>query len=279
MRSLRAWPLLCCALAAGAANAAAEIGVVTLVEGGASVLRGATWYKLAAGVRVEDGDIVAAQDRAQVQVEAAGGSAFNLVGPGTLYFAPVPRTGPLQVAFPRGWLKAAIGPPGLRLDMAVFDATTADAIVVAHAQPAAAELFVEAGGARLADAGPRAGDASARDAKRGEHWSKAAGAAFVTVPRAPKPFVDAMPRHFVDPLPALASKVAGSRPALVVDHEVTYAEAEPWLAGRDRALFEKRSAGRLRDPAFRKAVEPHVARYPAWDRILHPEKYAPKAAN
>jgi hypothetical protein len=33
---------------------------------------------------------------------------------------------------------------------------------------------------------------------------------------------------------------------------------------------------RLRDPVFRKAVAPHAARYPMWDRILNPEKYAPK---
>ena len=66
------------------------------------------------------------------------------------------------------------------------------------------------------------------------------------------------------------------RPTLVADHEITYAEAEPWLAGRDRAVFEKRFASRLRDPAFRSAVLPNVARYPSWDRQLHPEKYAPK---
>jgi len=41
-------------------------------------------------------------------------------------------------------------------------------------------------------------------------------------------------------------------------------------------VFERRFASRLRDPAFRKAVEPNIARYPSWDRMLHPEKYAPK---
>jgi hypothetical protein len=57
---------------------------------------------------------------------------------------------------------------------------------------------------------------------------------------------------------------------------VTYAEAEPWLSGPDRVAFEKRFAVRLKDPAFRKAAEPGLARHPAWDRMLHPEKYAPK---
>ena len=76
-----------------------------------------------------------------------------------------------------------------------------------------------------------------------------------------------MPRNYIDPLPVLAARLK-SKPALVVDHDITYAEAEPWLAGSDRAVFEKRFASRLRDPAFRKAVEPNVARYPSWDR--HP---------
>ncbi len=81
--------------------------------------------------------------------------------------------------------------------------------------------------------------------------------------------------NYLDPLPSLASRIK-SKPALVADHDITYAEAEPWLAGKDRAAFEKRFAVRLRDPVFRKAVAPHVARYPMWDRILNPEKYAPK---
>jgi len=67
-----------------------------------------------------------------------------------------------------------------------------------------------------------------------------------------------------------------AKPDLVVDHDITYAEALPWLAGRDRATFERRFAVRLRDPAFRKAAEGDIARYPLWDRQLHPEKYAPK---
>ena len=79
----------------------------------------------------------------------------------------------------------------------------------------------------------------------------------------------------VDPLPSLASRIK-SKPALVADHDITFAEAEPWLAGKDRAVFEKRFVARLRDPVFRKAVAPTVARYPMWDRILNPEKYAPK---
>jgi hypothetical protein len=124
---------------------------------------------------------------------------------------------------------------------------------------------------------PSGGDGPARDVKAGEYGSKSATGTFTTAPRAPRVFIDAMPRHFVDPLPALATRIK-TKPTLVVDHEITYSEAEPWLAGRDRAVFEKRFASRLRDPAFRNAARPNLARYPAWDRLLNPEKYAPKTA-
>ena len=161
----------------------------------------------------------------------------------------------------------------MRVRTATFEVEIADGIVVMRADAAAAEVFVEVGSARLVER-----DRHARDAKRGEYWRKSAGAA-VREPaaRARRRSSTRLPRNFLDPLPVLAARLK-SKPGLVVDHEITYAEAEPWLAGRDRAAFERRFASRLRDPAFRRAVEPHRRRYPSWDRMLHPEKYAPKPA-
>ena len=137
-------------------------------------------------------------------------------------------------------------------------------------------LFVEAGDGEVVEVAASGADGPPRDAKRGEYFrARPRPARITTVARAPKAFVDAMPRAYIDPLPVLAARLK-SPPALVVDHEITYAEAEPWLAGRDRAVFERRFTSRLRDPAFRSAVMPNAARYPSWDRILNPEKYEPK---
>lgn len=264
-------------LVSGVADAATEVGVVTLVEGTARVLRGPTWYKLAAGTRVEEGDIVEALDRAQVQLELTAGSAANLVGPGSIYVMPV-KAGPPVLTVPNGWLKVAAKPPGVRVHTLPFDVVTADGTVVIRSLGPIADFFVEAGSARLVEMSATGADGPSHDAKRGEYWAKPTAAGpFTSVPRAPAPFVDAMPRHFHDLLPALAANLK-SKPVLVVDHEITFAEAEPWLTGRDRTVFERRFASRLRDPAFRKAVEPTIARYPSWDRMLHPEKYAPKPA-
>ena len=47
MTAWRAWLPIGMTLLSAAAHAATEVGVVTLVDGSARVLRGATWYKLA----------------------------------------------------------------------------------------------------------------------------------------------------------------------------------------------------------------------------------------
>ena len=259
------------------AGAAAETGVVTLVEGGGRVLRGATWYKLVVGTRVEDADIIEALDRSQAQIEFTAGSIADLVGAGKVYLVPAAARAPTLLNMPAGWLKIVAKPPGLRVRTLAVDLVVVDGILVVHASGPAVDYFVESGSGRLIEMTPNGVDGPARDVKSGEYGSKSATGAFSTAQRAPKAFVDAMPRHFVDPLPALATRIK-SKPTLVVDHEITYAEAEPWLSGRDRALFEKRFASRLRDPAFRTAVQPNLARYPTWDRLLNPEKYAPKPA-
>jgi hypothetical protein len=278
MKTSLAWLPLSLVLLCAAANAAADMGVVTLVEGSARLLRGATWYKLVAGTRVEEADIIEASDRSQAQIELAAEPIFDLVGAGKVYLVPVgTRSAPGIISLPQGWLKIAVKPPGLRLRTTAFDVVVADGILVVHANGPAVDFFVESGSGKLIELTPNGADGPARDVKVGEYWSKSATGVFTTVPRVPKVFVDAMPRHFVDPLPTLAARLK-SKPALVVDHEITYAEAEPWLAGRDRAAFEKRFASRLRDPVFRKAALPNLARYPAWDRMLNPEKYAPKDA-
>jgi hypothetical protein len=260
---------------ATAVQAAVEVGKVTLADGSARVLRGATWYKLAAGLRTEEGDIVALADRGRVQIEFVNGTIANIADGAALYVAPAGKSGGRLLELPAGWLKLAAEAPGVRVRTPPFDAVTGDGVLVVRAQPAAAEVFVEAGSANLVEVAASGADGVAREAKRGEHWSRPAGGAFTTVAGAPKAFVESLPRGYTDALFVLAPKVK-TRPALVVDHEITYDEAQPWLEGRDRVAFERRFAVRLRDPAFRRAVEPHLARHPAWDRQLHPEKYKPK---
>ncbi len=276
MKSWLTWLPLSLTLVSVGVHAAAEIGAVTLLEGSARVLRGATWYKMVTGTRVEEADILDLSERAQVQIEFAAGSIVNLVGTGALYLAPGKgKSTPIPLVVPAGWLKAVAKPPGLQVRTASFGVTAVDAIVVMRATKTAVDFFVESGDVKLVEVAASGADGPSREVTRGEYVARSATGAVTTVARAPKAFVDAMPRHFIDPVYVLAAKLK-SPPVLVVDHEITYAEAEPWLVGRDRAVFERRFTSRLRDPAFRSAVMPNAARYPTWDRILNPQKYEPK---
>jgi len=269
------WLLLALALFAGTARGD-ETGVVTLVDGTPRLLRATTWYKLVPGARLQEADIVEMREREQVQVELAGGSIVNLVG-GTLYIMPTtPKatSRAMTLVIPRGWVKVVAKAPGVRFRVASAEVGIAAGTAVVQTDGTRLETFVESGSVRFTTLAPSGAPQGAHDAKQDEYWSQSASGAFVPSARPPKTFVDAMPRHFADPLPSFASKYV-SRPRLAADGEVSYPEAQPWLAGRDRPVFERRFASRLADPAFRQAVEPDVARYPSWNRRLHPERYAP----
>ena len=207
------------------------------------------------GTRVEEADILDVAERAQAQLEFAAGRIVNLVGPGSIYVAPAKAGAARPHGARAAGSRSRPSLPGVRVRTAPFDVVVADGIVVMRAQGPVVDFFVEAGSAKLVEVSATGADGpgARREARRilGE---AARPARSRRVPRAPRSFVDAMPRHFVDPLPALAARLK-SQPALVVDHEITYAEAEPWLAGRDRAVFERRFTSRLRDPAFRSAVD------------------------
>jgi len=274
---LQSWALLLLALLPSIA-CGTDIAVASLVEGSPRVLRGVTWYKLAPWARLEDGDILSVGESGQVLAEFAGGTELSFVGAGALHFDPKAAkgaTGPLVITLPGGWLKLVAKAPGVRVRLASADVTSTEGILVMHAKGPTLELFVESGTAQLAALQRNGNAGAALEAKQGEYWSNVDAGRFVTFARASKAFVEAIPRRFLDPLPSPAAKYP-PKPLLVADGDVTYAEAEPWLGSRDRAAFEKRFAVRLRDPAFRHAVEPQLARYPSWDRTLHPEKYLPK---
>jgi len=257
---------------------AADTGLYTIVEGDARVLRGITWAKLVPGVRAQEGDLVELAERAQVQVEMARGGTINVVGPGSVYAALLPgdgkASGPAEWALARGWAKAAAAPPGLRLLMPLATVDAADAIVLVQSDAATARIFVESGAPKVSVPAARGKDAPARDAHAGELWTRSGDKPFNVESHMPPAFVATIPRPLLDALPRLAARFTAPAPALTPGAEVTYADAEPWLAGPYRRAFVRRLTPRLSDAEFRAGVEARIGSYPEWDRMLHPEKYA-----
>ena len=270
---------------ASTAAFAADAGIVTIAQGSARVLRGTVWYRLVAGAPIQEGDLIDAGERTQVQIELASGGTVHIVGPAGLFAASIPVRNEKQDAasefgLDKGWMKVVspAAAPGVRVRTAASSVNTGDATFVMHQDSRTFELFIESGSARIAETNRTGRDGAVHDAKAGEYWSRDADKPFLTERRAPPQFVSSMPHDLMDRLVNIASRFKGQKPSLAADREITLAEADPWLAGPYRRVFARRLSSRLADPAFRKGVETNLAAYPDFDRVLHPEKYPPTQA-
>lgn len=251
-------------------GAAQELGTFTLVEGSPRVIRGATVLRASEGVRFQNGDILETSAPGFVQAEFAGGSIIA-IGPSTRVFIRSAAGKGADLTLMTGWLKgeSPAGAGGYHFSSSLLAATSKAGTVILHIAPADGQMYVESGTATVSEAG---GHPIA--AKGGQFFTRR-GAKFAVTSRPDGPFLEGMPQPFRDTLPSRQSHFAGKKPVEPKhDHDVTYAEVEPWLKmGAWRRSFEERFQPRLKDAEFRKAVEAHISEYPEWDRVLHPEKY------
>jgi hypothetical protein len=267
-------------VAAPCPAAAADFGMITLVDGKPKVLRGTAWFNLSEGVRVRDGDTLDVPDKGQLQIELTDGGTVSVVGPGALYAASfAPRDGKQVAAaelfLTRGWLKLDTKPPGarVRIRTPMNTVTASDGAAVVHVTGDAVEMFVETGAVRMGDAGKP--DGAGSETKGGGFIARANGKPVETSTRAPAPFIGAMPRDFMDPLPKRATKFASARPDPAPDRDATFAEAQPWLTGPYRVAFMKRFEPKLADPAFRTAAEANGKVVPEWTAAAKPKAEPP----
>ena len=246
------------ALASMPVSAADATGVYSLVDGDARALRGTTWFRLVAGTRVLEGDVIDVSEHGQIQLELKDGGTLNAQGPALMYAMAIPlvdgKPGAVaELIVQHGWLKAAAkGPRPLRVRMAMMTVTLGDAVVVARCDARRAEVFVESGTANVASS---RGKESPQNVAGGEFITRNDDRQPTVASRPPPAFLAALPRQFRDPLPALASRFSAVPEALVKVSEVSFAEAEPWLAGTTRKAFVRRLSPRLSDPAFRAAYD------------------------
>jgi hypothetical protein len=279
------WLLLLAALPLAAD--AQEIGTATLVEGGLRMIRGTLVWQGAEGMRLRQGDIIETADSAFVQLEFDGGGIVAL-GPSTRAFlfrysggrvAGANAQNAAEFVLLSGWLKGESGqnPRSYRYASPALAGTTKDGALVLHATPGSSEIFVESGSAQVAAVTPNGNLGSGTSAKAGEFLTRRAGKAIETSSRPESSFIESVPRPFKDTLPSRLARFKGKAVAPKRDHEVTYAEIQPWLtiAQAWRRGFVQRFQPRLEDAAFRRAVEDHLQEHPEWDPVLHPEKQEP----
>ena len=258
-----------------------EIGTVTFAESALRVIRGATVYAGAEGVRLRQGDILENGEGGFTQLELSGGT-IAVLGPSSRLFL-FRHGGGAEMVLLRGWLKGegATNSGVYRYGSPVLGVSTKDGTVVLRAGENLTEIFVESGSATVSEINSEGNWGPAVSAKTGQFCSRQAGKSVTVSPRPTATFVDAVPPAFRDTLPSRLARFSDKKPVeLRRDHEASFAEIEAWLTiGRTwRRGFVERFQSRLKDSAFREAVEKHLGELPEWDPVLHPEKYAPKDA-
>lgn len=268
--ALLAWPL-----AAAAADTAATI---TLLEGGAELVRGDARYVLAEGVRLQSGDIVEVGDKGLAQFEFADGAALAL-GPGTRMLAvSISRADSAGGDFymMQGALKISGVKQSARLRVTtpMYTLQPTEGVDVLIVRGGEGSVFIESGQARLG------GGSAAQRLKGGDFFSRKSGQKGTVAQRPSQAFIQSMPKAFLDPLPSRFARYKERQVQPRRVGEVTYREVEAWLKAPPdiRRPLATRFAARASDPAFRSAVEANLKFHPEWDPILHPEKYESKEA-
>lgn len=258
------------------------VAALTLLEGPLRVIRGTSVLKGVEGMRLRQGDILESADTGFAQLEFTGGTVVALGPTSRLYVHR--HAGEKQAAgkdtaellLLSGWLKgeSSNGAGTYRYETSSLAATTGAGTILVHSFGDGSEIFVESGSATL---GEVSGDGAVRQpapAKAGQFFSRHAGKNVTTTTRPNPAFIEGMPHPFRDTLPSRLAHFAGKTIEPKVDHQASYAEVESYLRMPIawRHGMAERFEPRLKDAEFRKQVEAHVAEYPEWDKILHPEE-------
>jgi len=289
VRSSRASAVLLAAacLAAAFACAGAELpAAVTLLEGQAAVLRGTARFALAEGVRLHSGDIVEVGDKGLAQFEFADGLILSL-GPGARFYAAALASraaksgGISELYLMRGWVKFANPKAAapLRLSTPVFGLAAAETVAVAQIGDAEGAIFVESGEARIAEGFVKAVPSSPIRVRGGEYFMRRSEGRGATQQRPAGAFVSAMPRSYMDNLPARLPKWKDREVQPRPLGALAYGDVEMWLKAPPeirKVIMRPFIPKANQDLAFRTALVANLRSHPEWDPILFPEKYKPK---
>lgn len=268
--------------------AAAPLGVVTIVDGEAVLMRETTRHQLAEAVRLVAGDIVetSATNRL-LRIEFPDGVILDL-GPESRALLEPRLAGersklPNRVHLLRGVAKLTLPQPlppaAATFSTPAFDVTGVSRSAVFIVLPDNAFAFAESGAVTLKER--RGGKPGAvTTLKSGEFFARSGDAKAAVTARPTPAFIQQLPRPFLDTLPSRAAlfKAREAEPKLLGG--IGFADAEAWIDAEGlRAHFAARWKALAQNPEFRAAVAANLRAHPEWDRVLYPEKYLPKPAS
>lgn len=262
------------------AAAAQPVGVVTILQGKASVIRGLSEFHVAQGMRLVGDDLVRTEKATFVRIEYEDLTSLE-VGPDSRLQVNYParrRQARPALYVLEGWLKVGSGTdPAAKPALATpgLDVPDMTGVLVIHADGASHALFVEQGTAHCLDRSAHANNAIAL--KQGDFLVKANGDPPKLLPRPSADFTAALPTAYRDTLPSGYRKFKEQTVPLKNAAPFAYGDVEAWLNAepRIRGQFVVRWRSKADNPVFRASLEHDLAKHPEWDRVLHPEKYQP----
>jgi hypothetical protein len=267
-------------------TAAARPAVLTIVDGDAAVIDGVRRIAAIEGLVVGEGALIETGPRLRVlRVEWPDGTVADFAQDtqAMLMPRPIERTGGSRPAFYllQGWAKqSSLGAaPAPGSVMPAVQVEPFSGALVSHvagpAEQGASFFFCETGSAALFERAR--GSQAAATLMHGQSFAADAQGKWQASARPTARQLGSVPAGFRDPLPLRASTFAGRTIAGRPLPAPTYAELGPWLTA-ERGLrdgFTRRFAPLLRDPAFRRALDAHLADHPEWGPVLHPKPPAP----
>lgn len=256
---------------------------VTVQDGRATLVRGITQSPAVLGMALKDGDIIeSSSDTALLRLEFADQSTLELGPSARLWLGRPPGPPAGSGAAAKGYLLL-----GWAKLSASADARAATALDTPHGivqtqgssllevRAASASFFAEAGDARIT---ARRG---ATSLAAGQYLSIIKADATPAPPSAPPPaWLKGVPAALKDKLPPRRDRFDGKEIAVPAGATVRYADIEPWLQSESRVrnALLTRWKPLARDARFKADVEANMKQHPEWDRVLSPEKYAPKVS-
>ena len=267
----------------GLALAAPLIGMFTIVDGDAVVIRGAQKFAAAEGLPVQADDIVHTGEAGRIaRIEYAAGGALDL-GPATRVWLS-PRLAerrsaqPLHLYVAEGWVKLTGGTAAkFALASPRADLTDLAGVAVAKVADHTSFLFIEAGSANLSERSHGQAPRSRR-LKEGEAYDRRSGDVGAVISRPAPDMIETMPRSFADSLPLRATRFQGVKVEPESPRDVAYADVAGWI-NAERALrpvFVQRWASLAKDARFRAPLIAELTAHPEWSRMLFPEKLVRK---
>jgi FecR protein len=259
----------------------AQVAVVGILEGHATLLRPAGKFDLVEGAALREADIVETAAAAFAQIELSDGVRIGLGGGSRLMLAPAPAASgdsPVRARLLQGWMK--LTPPGDRPPAGEFHTPRAAISALAgtcvlNVDATQFALFVESGSVAYSE---RPAGGPARQARSGDFVAGRNSSALTSSPRPAIEFVERMPRLFRDALPARAARFRDRPVAPRAHGEVSYAEVAAWLQSEESIRVPMIETWRVRlgDKAFRDAVLANLERHPEWRPLVIPPKPRPR---